>query len=214
VPLFRRRGRRTVDLGTFVPLPTPELAPIERVVAEGVLIAESTVRMAIKNNLLVTALRDDREFNPERLKAAAHKEFLSLADENDASAARFEREQKYAQSDRMVQHYLDDRPVVETPEQQRRPEVFRAMAEALREAADDSERIGRVVETARDDAWSELAREVTMRLASNTVDLSADPSYQRKRSKRLDSLIKVDLAALIRDSERKQEEQAGHLDEG
>jgi hypothetical protein len=212
VPLFKRRGHRAVDLGTFKPLPAPELAPIDRVVAEGVLIAESTVRMAIKNTLLVSALRDDRHFDPERLRTAAHQEFVTLAEQNDASALRFEREQKYAESDRLVQHYLDDRPVVETPEHQRRPEVFHAMAEALRAAADDPERIGRVVETARSDAWSELAREVTMRLAATSADISADPAYQRKRPKRIEALIKVDLAALVRQSERRREDLANRLE--
>ncbi|RNE62588.1 hypothetical protein [Cryobacterium tepidiphilum] len=206
-----------VDLGEFKAPPEMPLAPIERVVEEGHLIAASAVRMAVKNRLLVRALRDDREYDPRALVRVAKRQFTELAEENEEAAERLEREQrreaKQVENARRPRRYLGGRPIVERPEQVRGPQVYRLLAAALRATAGDDEELLRVVSAARDDAWAELGREVEARLgsgeaapavhrpdvpASATLDpaVPVDADYARERDQRMRALIDEDLAAL------------------
>lgn len=208
-----------VDLGEFKAPAEVPLAPIERVVEEGHMIAASAVRMAVKNRLLVRALRDDRDYDPEALVVAARRQFTEVAEENEDAAERLEREQEReaeeAASARKPRRYLGGKPIVERPEQVRGPQVYRMLAEALRATAADDEELLRVVSAARDDAWAELGREVEVRLgsaaddqphpprraglpASVTLDpaLPVDADYAREREQRMRQLIDEDLAAL------------------
>jgi hypothetical protein len=208
-----------VDLGEFKAPPELPLAPIEQVVEEGHMIAASAVRMAVKNRLLVRALRDDREYDPDALVNAARLQFTELAEENEEAAERLEAEQRRearaAEGARKPRRYLGGKPIVERPEQVRGPQVYRMLAESLRAtAADDDELLG-VVAAARDDAWDELGREVEARLgagddgparpprraelpASVTLDpaVPVDADYARERDQRMRALIDEDLAAL------------------
>lgn len=207
-----------VDLGEFKAPPEVPLAPIEQVVEEGHLIATSAVRMAVKNRLLVAALRDDREYDPQALTAVARRQFTELASENEDAAVRLEREQRREAKEmegRRPRRYLGGRLMVERPEQVRGPRVYRLLAQALRETAADEAELLAVVESARDDAWAELGREVEGRLnglgagaesrasatglpASVTLDptVPVDADYAREREQRMRQLIDVDLAAL------------------
>jgi len=207
-----------VDLGEFKAPPEVPLAPIEQVVEEGHLIATSAVRMAVKNRLLVRALRDDREYDPRALVTSARRQFIELAEENEEAAERLAREQrreaKEAESGRRPRRYLGGKPIVERPEQARGPQVYRMLASALRATAADDDELLRVVSGARDDAWAELGREVEARLdsadpglppkrrgdvpTSVTLDpaLPVDADYARERDQRMRALIDEDLAAL------------------
>jgi len=206
-----------VDLGEFKAPPELPLAPIEQVVEEGHMIAASAVRMAVKNRLLVRALRDDREYDPAALVKAARWQFAELAEENEEAAERLEveqrREAREAEAARKPRRYLGGKPIVERPEQVRGPQVYRMLADALRATAADDDELLRVVSAARDDAWAELGRELEARLGDDTQarpprraglpasvtldpDVPVDADYARERSQRMRALIDEDLAAL------------------
>jgi len=67
-----------------------EAAPSARTTDEGLLIALTAIRMAVKNRIIVGALRDQKQYLPESYVDVARDEIASLALQNDVLAARLE----------------------------------------------------------------------------------------------------------------------------
>ena len=148
------------------------------------MISASAVRMAIKNRLIIAALRDAQAYDPAVLEALAREQFLTFADETDATARRLE---------------ADDASVDDREAYRRGPEVFRSLAEALRREAGERDHVAALVARARDDAWQEVGRAILTRLTSSENRPGADPDYERNRSRRISKLVRVDLASLARE---------------
>ncbi|GAB2512255.1 hypothetical protein [Paramicrobacterium agarici] len=186
-----RRRKRTRDVGRYVPPASTTLAPIERVVEEGVLIAMSSVRMAVKNTLIVNAIRNDERFDIDKLAGSARQRVLSLAAENDQTASRLERARGFR------------KPGPDDDEaHRRRPQVHRMVAERLRERADDDSEMTEIIERARTDAWEDIGREVRKRVGPPGFVPDQGDVYDRMRKSRMKRLVDVDLAALARDQKR------------
>jgi hypothetical protein len=171
------------------------LAPIERVVDEGVLIAKSAVRMAVKNELIVGALRDQREYDAEAVARLAGEQLMKLAAENDETADRLERArttgQPVAPMPRGAPNQIDR---LRDEDHRRRPSVHRRLAEALRELAGDREAVDELVNIARIDGAQEVWGEVVRRLRAR--DFAADPDYAATRNQRVQLFLRIDLANL------------------
>jgi len=184
--------RRRVDLGTYEHPPLVPLAPIERVVDEGVLISASAVRMAIKNELIVLAVREQRSYDPAVIARAAQQRLAAVAAESDATADRLDA----AGSTALVASKgedLDDNELARNEEHRRRPEVHRLLAEALRAFAADPDAVAGLVDAARTDAAQDISGAVVGRLRAR--DYAAEPGYAQQRAERLIG-IGDDLAAL------------------
>jgi hypothetical protein len=83
-----RRGR--VDVGRYeAPEPT-EPPPVEEIAEEGVLIAASAVRMAVKNRQIVRALRDRDDYSEKAAVSAAREVFRALAREKREDVERLD----------------------------------------------------------------------------------------------------------------------------
>ncbi|CAN5316456.1 hypothetical protein BH11ACT2_BH11ACT2_12850 [soil metagenome] len=147
------------------------------------LIATSAVRMAVKNHLIVDALRDNRDYDPAALAAVARDEFLALAEQNDDSAARV-----------WDDGVWDDEPT-DSDRNQRKREVFRGLAVAMRAEAADADRLATVVSHARDAAWHEVGAVVEAKLVA-PPEIVRDAAYEREREGRIRALKEVDLAGL------------------
>ncbi|WP_157154958.1 MULTISPECIES: hypothetical protein [unclassified Diaminobutyricimonas] len=169
---FRRR--RSVNVGKYVAPEEMPPPPVDRVVDEGVLIAITAVRMHVKNEIIVRAIKNDADYNVAELAEVARDEFEEVAKQNDGYAA--------------------------GPVSVRHIEVYSAMAAELRKAAQDPELIAATVEQAREDAWREISGVVASRLEKQTFDPSKDPRYEKERAARMRALIKVDLATLKEES--------------
>jgi hypothetical protein len=180
--LFRRTRR--VPLRAYEDPPVVEPAAVERVIEEGVLIAASAVRMAVKNRLIVLALRDKTDWDPGALAEMARIEFVTLASHNDDSAKRVWRDGNW-----------DDEPD-DGIEHMRRRDIFRGLANALRTAAEDRDALDEIVDRARDDALSEVSTVVSARLVEEIPSAQLDPDYEADRANRLKALIDEDLATL------------------
>lgn len=186
-----------MNVGRYKPLPPEPIAPIDRVVEEGVMITASSVRMAIKNKVIVGALRDDLRFDADALGEAARDEFLALADENTATAKRLERLGHWAYSTGDADFgdpFVDEDEIDE--EHRRRPQVHRELAAALRAEAENPDSIRAIVEQARDDAWEEIGRELRSKLRNTGYSRENDPKYEKMRAKRIKEFVKTDLASL------------------
>jgi hypothetical protein len=182
-----------VDLGTYEHPPLTPLAPIDRVVDEGVMISASAVRMSLKNRLIVAALRDHESYDPEGIADAAREQLAAVAAESAATADRLD--EVRAERGYVRPEFDDDENgKLRDEEYRRRPTVHRMLGAALSEMADDAEAVGRLVEAARTDAAQEIGREVIGGLRAR--DFAADPDYEATKQQRVQSLILVDLAKL------------------
>ena len=289
----------TVDAGWPTSLETVSPA---RAVDEGVMIALTAIRMAVKNRIIVGALRDRATYNPEAYIAAAREEITTLARQNDDLATRLEnralahaermatraalvaeqnarsaeRDARAADKDARLAAEKEARasarqarrgtklalrprttapsvatppattppvttpavatpPVTPTPvnpepeptpstpdiaaapdvsvvapekisaESQRSEllrQVYVKLAADLRAAGEDSQRLADLVESARQDAWSEVRQAWHAKLAEQSpTDVGAD--YDRHREGRLLELVYIDLAALRHDAKRR-----------
>jgi hypothetical protein len=165
--------------------PAPrENAPVDRVILDGLLIAESAVRMAVKNRLIVDTLRDSHDFDPDALAIVAREEFLALAEQNEGSASRVWEDGSW-----------DDEPG-DSARNERKRTVLKGLAASLREEAGDPARLAIVVADARLIAWDEIGRVIEAKLDSPMVEVVPDAAYEREREGRIRALKEVDLAGL------------------
>lgn len=208
--LFRHRAHR-VDVGTYTPPKQRTLAPIESVVEEGVLISSHAVRLAIKNRLIVDALRDHADFDVEELKQVAHEHLLMLAAENDETAARLEQSGDDAPQSRPARA-SEELTVTETGDivgrakairlldHRRRPQVHRRLADALRQRALEDDFLTEQVSQAQHAAWREVSRELVRRVREPQSFTPRDiGEYEKRRPERVRSFLAEDLAALARE---------------
>jgi hypothetical protein len=193
--IWRRSGRRSgVDLGTYVAPDPVEPAPVEQIVAEGALIGESVVRLALRNRVIVDALRDHRDLDTGALAAAAAREFERLADQEWESAERIRLRRSVRRSDPEA---LDD-PDRER-ESERRERVHRAMSDAFAARAADQPAVAAVVEKSRAEAWSEVGAVLLDRAGDRALVLDRDPAYGAERADRIGALLALDLTRLAQE---------------
>jgi len=177
-----------------VPLPSDHHATIDDIVADGVLISAAAIRLAVKNRIVLEALRDGVDYSADRVRAEVREELLELAREKDADAdwaARASREA--ALRGGTAEHHSDFR-AVDSAILDRRGWVSRGLADRLRGLSEDDGFVEETAERARDDAWTEIAASITTRAALSSRK-PPDAAYGRERGDRLLGLLD-DIAAL------------------
>lgn len=173
------------------------LPPLKRIVDEGLLIALSAVRMAVKNDIIIGALRDHIDFDPARYAQTARHELDVLARQNDEYAKRVHGLRKVlARSGRV--HLLTEDERADISQFALRRRVHRKLADALDAVAGDDDQVAGIVEGAQRAASDELRDAVSARLIRLAID-SRDPEYEERRADRLEMLLLVNLAMLKAD---------------
>lgn len=155
------------------------------------MISASAVRMAVKNRLIVAALRDQREYDPTAISDAAREQLAVLAAENTETADRLD-DVRAAREPAGWDDDADANAALRDEDHRRRPTVHRLLAAKLLEMAADPGGVSRLVDEARSDAAEEIGREVVRGLHAR--DFAADPDYETLRAERLRDLIEIDLA--------------------
>ena len=193
--LFKKPRR---NVGEFVPPAPQPLAPLDDVIHDALKIAARGVRMAVKNHLIVNALRDGKSFDEQELEAFARNEYELLAADNRQMADRAE-EQLAKDADKMDGRvYPGGKPVVVEEEHQRKPVILRAVADAYENEAITPEALAKLIDEAKAEAWSEIGAVVAARLAQPRIE--DDPEYLTFRDERLAHFLDEDLAELIRNA--------------
>ena len=125
-------------------------------VADATLVSLSAVRQAVKNTMLVRALRDDADFDEEWYADAARRELEVLAGEAEAEAQRLRevRENTRRRSGRA--RAADDYRAADSRPLKRRIRVLEELAEELRRLADDDTTVGTLIAEARLRALDEI----------------------------------------------------------
>jgi len=173
----------------MAPYVAPDQAPVpdlDDVVDDGLLIAVAGVRMAVRNLMIVRALRDNTDYDEGWYLDATRAELLQLAAEKRADAARVAEylaaaTGRYGRPESSVDYQSEDADTLE-----RREAALLGLAVRL-EALGDAE-AGAIVDDARAAALDDIA---------NAIRSSSEPSddYTAARDGRIDQLT-ADLAML------------------
>lgn len=156
---------------------------ISRVVDEGLLIALSAVRMAIKNRVIIGALRDFHDYDPDEYREIAVAQLAILVAQNKADARRVTREKRsFVTAVWLSELTPDQRGDVKLLHRRRR--VYKGLAAALRSVAADPDHLRQLVETARIDAGSEIGDALQAKLIDRVID-PREPDYEFERPDRM-----------------------------
>jgi len=187
--------KRRVDLGTYVEPEPEQHAPVAQVVEEGALIGESVVRMALRNRVIVDALRERKDVDRAALGrlAASELETLALHERESADRVRSRRDSQQVADATRKRSALDPDDIDES---HRREELHRRMADAFAERSTDTARLADIVERSLTDAWSEIGPVFIERASEHVVE--RDSLYERERGARVGDLLALDLASLAK----------------
>jgi hypothetical protein len=193
-------------MGTGEPIEAPAPLPpdeVEAAVADGLLIARFSAVLALKNRLIVSALRDDLPFAQDTASAAFAEVSEELAEEHERNAAHASELMAQVESDAGVARHEHDYKSRDVELLAARRTVYRAVARQLLEDARNPDTVSAVVEDARSRAWDEIAREIASRLDQvRAIDrVVVDDAYRRDRDERMRRLREFDLWQLA-DSRR------------
>jgi hypothetical protein len=148
-------GRRDRDnLRPFVPPASSPRPPVEDLVEEGVLIAVSGIRMAVKNRAIVRAIREDADFDIDWYLATVRAQMELLSAETDADVRRFERDND--PSDKRAARFPGESERIFL-----RRSMLTGLAQRLRELATDDGFVRGVAIESRDRALEEIGDAIT-----------------------------------------------------
>lgn len=187
---MKRRKRRHF-VGTLpATLPEREFS-VDRTVEEGLLIALSAIRMAIKNLVILGVLRERADFDPTKYVEATRGQIQTLAAQNTEFGEHF-------RTGALAAGELDEEDAAkESRRLDRLSLVHNRISDELTAVANDEERVLAIIEQARDSAWNEIGDAWMDRLTRDLVEVLPDPDYARHREGRLQEFIYIDLAGLL-----------------
>lgn len=179
-------------------LPRRELAPVEDIVEQGLLVADVAVRMTVKNAIIMNALKRHVDYDEQQIIDMVRDAVVEVADEREHDAQHISRvrseirthgrsawtEAEYGNSDsRTLRH---------------REQVYEGVAAELRLRAEDPEYLRETAERARTAAWSEIGDSLKNRASEPYYGGGGTAEYARARESRIQLLIEKDLTDLMR----------------
>ncbi|MBM7503006.1 hypothetical protein ACFPER_05970 [Agromyces aurantiacus] len=186
LPWERRRTRVKMTPFDRSKLPEPKTPSFDEMLEEGLLMAESAGRMALKNRLIVGALRGDEPYSDERSAAMAREVLYELVQEADEGAEHIAAERESAARREGRSQHQHDYHRGDLLNLRRREKVHAAVAKALWTRRGDDEYIERLVERARDDAWHELGAAIEQELDRRWPRFDEEPDYADHRAERME----------------------------
>lgn len=188
----------------YRPDPQP-LAPFAVALEEGLLIARHGVNLAVKNRLIVRALRDNSPFDDAATRRIVDEELARAADEQRQNARMMTEARATADPSFDVPDHAHDYHWVDKVSLGRRERLYLAVADTLESSRSDPDAVAAVVDRARAAAWRDIRGNLESRLDEQKSVIRNDPAYERERPDRLRQFLNEDLAALI--------ERGGHAHE-
>ncbi|MCS5719970.1 hypothetical protein N1027_17705 [Herbiconiux sp. CPCC 205763] len=195
---WRRRERAPRWLATGKPVEAPEsFGPesVEAAIVDGMLIARFSVVMAVKNRLIVAALRDDQRFDRDRAAEIVRAVVEEVALEQEMNEEHADEVIEHAEGDRGVARHEHDYKSRDVELLAARRRVYHDVARDIRLAAADPKWVATVVEDARGAAWDDIGRELSNRLddVERVSNVVVDEEYFRDRDERMRRLREFDL---------------------
>jgi hypothetical protein len=192
----RERAPRWLATGKRLDEQSPAQPPdIDAATADGVLIARFSAVMALKNRLIVSALRDDERFDRERAAALVRDVVDAVVAEQAENEAHAEDVIENAEGARGAARHEHDYKSRDVDLLDARRQIYHDVARDIREASDDPQWVDALVEDARQRAWDEISRELSNRLddVQRVATVVVDDDYNRHRDERMRRLREFDL---------------------
>lgn len=155
---------------------------------EGLELVAFGCRLALKNSILVDALRDHARFDPDRLAARARALFAEVAVQSEQSAARMVEQQDAASTLAGRGQHQHDYRAIDLGNLERRQAVYGALATWIRAVTEEPDEMRQVVELARRDAWGEVAQLIEQRLEGWTMPEDLDEPLAVRRARATDAV--------------------------
>jgi hypothetical protein len=170
---------------------------LEHALEEGMMLAEFSVRMSVRNAIITAMLTSDTTtYDPAAFAGAARDALLGVAEESDAAAERLVRAHTFATVLEGQPEHSHDYRQADSLNLRRREALALATSKELRRRADDPEYVAELVERSRADAWREMSREIEQH-----IDRSFVVPDEEGRAERLDAL-RAELRRLADSSQR------------
>lgn len=209
--LWRKRQRRRFKPFDRTALPEAPTPTFDEMLSEGVLVAESAGRMALKNRMIVEALRGEEPFAPERAAAAAREVLYELVQEADEVAERTAEERAAAAKREGRSAHEHDYRRADAANLRRREQVYAAVAKELWTRRGDSEYLRAFAERAREEAWQEVSGAIETRLDrewGEWPEIEVDETYEAERDDRVRELLAdLELGVAAAEAERARREE-------
>jgi hypothetical protein len=186
-PWWRRKRKRFTPFDRAA-LPEVEPLTFEESYAEGLLVSEAAGRMALKNRIIVMALRGEEPFDATRAAAAAREVLYELVREMDEVAEWSAAERESANQREGRSAHQHDYHRADAWNLRLRERVNEAVAARLTELRSDDVYLAEFAERARQEAWAEIAGEIDQRLAREWPYIEVDEAYERERGERMRGL--------------------------
>lgn len=177
-------------------------------IAEGVSIAAAAARLTVRNHILVDTIAGGGVFDRDAVARFARATLESLADEQHRAADRMRALRRRAWGKFSTSSGTHDYRDRDTSNLRRRRKQYDGVAKELRVWAADDDRVGQLVDAARDAAWGDVEANLQRRLTVEGMTADADPDYARMRKARMDALRLVDIPRLASQSQRRRAAQA------
>ena len=187
--------RRTPRLLPYRPSPQP-LAPFEQALDEGLLIAKHGLTLAIKNRLIVRALREHAPFDDEALSRIVDEELQLAAEEQREYAHMMGRARATADLSGGYADHAHDYHLIDAGTLRRRERLYLALAQTLEGYRTDPDAVAALGNRARTAAWEDIGENVMATLDERMPNFADDPDYILDRQDRLRLLLEVDLPSL------------------
>lgn len=183
--------------------PPRELAPVEDIVEQGLLVADVAVRLSVKNAIIMNALAAHVDYSEEHVCQLVRDALTELADEREADAERLD--EVVQEIDRFghsgwgeTDYSRDDDSTLE-----HRRKVYRAVAATLTERVGDDSYVKKTAERARTDAWAEIGESLKTKAEHPYYGGGKHDDYLEHRQERIQSLIEKDLTRLVQQRQKK-----------
>lgn len=167
---------------------------VEGPVEDGLLIARSAASISVANRIIVSALREDQDFDRDRTREMVRDELGHLADEQADLATRMGTTRTKALKSRGRSRHQFDYRRDDDEQLALRGTISTSISARLDALRGDSAYVDEIVTAARDRAWNDIGATIVSRVRAVVVP---DATYGEHRDERLRELLDVDLASLL-----------------
>ena len=180
-------------------LPRRELAPVEDIVEQGMLVADVAIRMTVKNEIIMNALKRGANYDEAQIRDMVREAINELASERERDSQHIGRVREEVRTtgrsswSESLYRNSDSRTL------KHREEVYEGVAEKLRECAADEGYVAKTAARALEAAWSEIGTSLAERATHPYYSGGKNDAYREARDERIQLLIERDLADLMKD---------------
>lgn len=180
-------------------LPRRVLAPVEEIVEQGLMVADVAVRMTVKNDIIMNALKRNIDYDEAQIVEMVRSATEALAEERERDAKHISRMigeiRETGRSSWSESDYGND----DSRTLRHRLEVYEGVAAELRLRCADEQYLAETAARARDLAWGEIGDSLKERATHPYYSGGHDEEYRSHRDERIQQLIEHDLTELLQE---------------